>query len=254
MAARIGSARSDYGPHHVHFSGVWIQPVTQDSFASRLAALDEITEEAWGAHTRRMNDRLSTTGALENRPEPGSLAPSFALPSAEGQLVTLEDLLRRSGHGLILTFVRGGWCPYCRAQMQAFAEALPAYRKMGFALAIVTPEVGGRSAHVKDELGLKTDVLCDVDQGTALTYGCLFPVANDYREDMVEAGYDLAQLYGNEAWFLPLPGSFLIGPDGRIRAVFGGIEQRRRDDPVEILAQAVMLMDREAQAASESRV
>ena len=41
----------------------------------------------------------------------GQLAPLFELPDADGKLVTLES--RLTNGSVVLTFYRGGWCPYC---------------------------------------------------------------------------------------------------------------------------------------------
>ena len=40
----------------------------------------------------------------------GQVSPRFALPSATGAIVSLEE--RLSYGPIIVTFYRGGWCPY----------------------------------------------------------------------------------------------------------------------------------------------
>ena len=46
----------------------------------------------------------------------GERAPGFTLPNAQGETVTLSQLLR---HGpVVLTFYRGAWCPYCNLQLR----------------------------------------------------------------------------------------------------------------------------------------
>ena len=56
-------------------------------------------------------------------------APDFALPNPAGKSIVLKDLLQ-SGP-VVLTFYRGGWCPYCNIQLRAYQGALPEITKLG---------------------------------------------------------------------------------------------------------------------------
>ncbi|MDR6830746.1 thiol-disulfide isomerase/thioredoxin [Bosea sp. BE271] len=52
----------------------------------------------------------------------GDEAPGFDLPGINGSRVVLDDLLRLGP--VVLTFYRGGWCPYCNLQLRAYQAAL----------------------------------------------------------------------------------------------------------------------------------
>ena len=53
----------------------------------------------------------------------GQASPRFALPSATGAIVSLGEQL---SHGpVIVTFYRGGWCPYCNIALRALQSRLP---------------------------------------------------------------------------------------------------------------------------------
>ncbi len=214
--------------------------MTEIPFSQKLAQLDALTQEAWGDHSDRIAAWLDSLSHTDARPQPGDPAPAFVLPDAHGRLVQLKDLLK--GKALVLSFIRGAWCPYCQAQTDGFQEAYPGYVEAGLTLAIVTPEVGGRAADMVSTFGLDMTVLCDVDQGVALSYGCVFPAPGDYKKDMIAAGFDLSELYGNKAWFIPLPATFLIAPTGRILHVFGGTDHRQRPDPKEVLIRSVHML------------
>ncbi|MEM6344670.1 MAG: redoxin domain-containing protein, partial [Bacteroidota bacterium] len=50
-------------------------------------------------------------GVLTHAKQVGDQAPDFSLSNARGKSVRLADQLQ---HGpVILTWYRGGWCPYC---------------------------------------------------------------------------------------------------------------------------------------------
>ncbi len=212
-----------------------------DSLTDAIAAFEAATGNAFGPHNERMAAFLTRSGQADRRRQPGEAAPGFALPNAQGTLRRLGDLLDR--RGLVLVFVRGLWCPYCTAQMTAFQKARLAFDAIGLRVAIVTPEIGGRAAETRAALSLTCEVLCDVDGGTALNYGCLFPVPSEDQAWLRARGYDLPRLYGNEAWLMPLASTFLIGADGIVRAVLGGADQRCRSDPAEIVVAAEALLD-----------
>ena len=72
----------------------------------------------------------------------------------------------------------------------------------------------------------------------ALAYGCLFPLPEDNRGPMIEAGLDIARLYGTGTWLMPMASTFVIARDGRILAVFGDPDQRKRPEPADVLAEA----------------
>lgn len=212
----------------------------QLTLQQKIAEIERETRKVFGAHNERMEALVERIGQIDQRPKPGQEAPIFALPGAEGRLVQLSDLLK--GRGAVLVFIRGLWCPYCNAQMAALRDAESAFRDANLSVAIITPEVGGRALETKRELHLSCDVLCDVDEGVALMYGCLVPVPPEDREFLIGAGYDLSRLYGNGAWFMPLASSFIIGAEGKVAKVYGGTDQRQRADPQQMLADAVELL------------
>src|SRR5690348_15397148 len=70
----------------------------------------------------------------------GDLMPIFTLPNTEGRLVHARELLGRGA--LVLSFFRGGWCPYCRMELEALQEAHPTIVGCGATVAAITPDTG----------------------------------------------------------------------------------------------------------------
>ncbi len=208
-----------------------------ESLKERLAAIEDATRPVFGPHHDRLTAFIEKIGQPLQRPGPGEAAPPFALPNAEGRLVSLAELLGGDARALVLVFVRGLWCPYCSAQMAAVGEAQADYAAARVRIAIVTPEIGGRARLTKRTLALPCEVLCDVDEGVALAYGCLYPVPEDNRAPMLAEGHDLARLYGTGSWFMPLASTFVIARDGAILAVLGDPDQRKRPEPADVLAE-----------------
>src|SRR4029453_6062109 len=69
----------------------------------------------------RLGGRVGRGGPGEAPPPPGEPMPSFILPDETGHLVGLEDLTAEGS--VAVTFHRGHWCPYCRININALAQA-----------------------------------------------------------------------------------------------------------------------------------
>ena len=178
--------------------------------------------------------RLSAADVASQARAAGDPMPPFLLPNAEGTLIGSDDLLARGP--LIVTFFRGGWCPYCAMTLEALQAALPAIERAGATLVALTPETGGRALEAKRERRLHYEVLCDVDFAVAMQFGVVFKTPAMYRALLERSGIDLAARSGNAGGFLPLPATFLMGTDGIIRRAWVNIDFMQRADPDEILA------------------
>ncbi len=179
--------------------------------------------------------RLGRAGVPAGALQPGDAAPDFLLPDAEGRLVALEDLL--AAGPLVLTFFRGGWCPYCDLTLRAMDRAMPQIAAAGAQFAAVWPETGGLALRTKQERGLGFPVLVDVDNAVALQFGIVFRLPELYRQGLVHAGIDLAARQGNPGWLLPIPATFILTPDRVIRYAFVDGDHAHRATPEIILGQ-----------------
>ena len=47
----------------------------------------------------------------------------LVLRNAKGETVDVAELLKQGP--VIVTFYRGGWCPYCNLELKAYQEVLP---------------------------------------------------------------------------------------------------------------------------------
>ena len=178
-------------------------------------------------------ERLDAGQVAAEACKPGDQMPGFLLPNAEGRLVDSAELLAR-GH-LVVTFFRGGWCPYCSATLEAMEALLPELSRTGGTLVAMTPETGGRALSMKQGQGLHYEVLVDVDLAIAMAFGIVFRTPPLYVELLRRRGIDLAERSGNQAWLLPVPAAFLAGQDGIVRRSWVNIDFTQRAEPTEIL-------------------
>lgn len=159
--------------------------------------------------------------------------PGFLLPAAEGRLVDSAELLEKGP--LVVTFFRGGWCPYCSATLEALEAVLPDLSRAGGTLVAMTPETGGRALVMKRDRGLHYEVLVDVDLAIAMAFGIVFRTPPLYIELLRKRAIDLAERSGDPAWLLPIPAAFLVSQDGVVLRSWVNIDFTQRAEPTEIL-------------------
>lgn len=165
----------------------------------------------------------------------GDLMPIFTLPNTEGRLVHARELLGRGA--LVLSFFRGGWCPYCRMELEALQEAHPTIVGCGATVAAITPDTGADFIADKRRSRLDFEVLSDADNGVALLFGLVFRVPDFVRDLWLRLGIDLGARHGNDTgtWLLPVPATYIVDRRGRIRHAHVDPDFRKRMEPAEIL-------------------
>lgn len=188
----------------------------------------------WMASYDNMIARLRQSGATDAAPRPGDVMPDFVLPDAHGRLLRLSDLV--ADGPAVLSFNRGSWCPYCEIEITAWAEQRMALRDAGARLIIITPEAGGRMAALADLAGEDAVVLCDLQMGVALRSGLAFPVGPEVLQALLADDFDLAVVNGTQSGFLPVPATFLLGPDRKVHFAHVDPDFSHRAEPADVLA------------------
>lgn len=135
----------------------------------------------------------------------------------------------------MLSFYRGGWCPYCRTEMAAWSEAASEVRRLGATFVAVTGEIGGEAEALRRALDLDGSFLVDVDHGLALRMGLAVRINDRIREAYLGIGRDLALHYGSDAWFIPVPATYVVDRHGIIRFAEADVDFRRRAEPEAVL-------------------
>lgn len=176
----------------------------------------------------RLVVRLERTGAGSSAPDVGDAMPTFLLPDEQARLVSLEDLLAKGP--AVVAFHRGHWCPYCRINTRALAEAQDRIQTSGAQIVAITPERQKFTAEHKSAAKADFRILTDMDNGYALSLNLAIWVGAEVQQFMAGLGRDLASYQGNPSWFLPIPATFVVATSGRISARFVDPDYRRRMD------------------------
>jgi peroxiredoxin len=207
-----------------------------DTLTARLEALLASRREnaGWNAAYEEMVAALARTGFMDHALKTGEVFPDFMLPNAEGRLVSLAEI--RAAGPVVISFFRGEWCPFCRLMLAALAAALPEIEAAGGTLLALTPETGGLPLDMKTYHKARFEVLADVDCGVGLAAGVIFTVPKLYRARLVAAKLHFPERHGNGGWFLPIPATYIIRPDGVIAWRFLDVDFSHRPEPADIVA------------------
>ena len=165
----------------------------------------------------------------------GDKAPDFDLPNATGKNVKLSEELKKGP--AIVTFYRGGWCPYCNMQLRAYQQVLDQIHEAGAQLFAISPQSPDASLDTQDKNDLTFQVLSDVGSKVATNYNLAYRLP-DYLINLYKSMGDrlnLPQINADESWTLPVTGTFVIDMNGVIRLAQSDPDFKKRLEPKEIL-------------------
>jgi peroxiredoxin len=177
---------------------------------------------------------LSQTGAGARAKRAGDLAPEIVLPDAHGQTFKVATLLAKGP--VIVTFYRGGWCPYCNLELRAYQAVLPRIAAAGASLVAISPEKPDDTVSTTEKNALTFPVLSDVGQKVGKAFGLVYSFTDELRTVYDGFKLDIPEKNGApDDWSLPLSATYVIGPDGRIMFADTSVDYRRRTDPLDVL-------------------
>ena len=174
----------------------------------------------------RLVTRLQQSGAGGTAPQVGKSLPPFHLPDEAGRIVSLDELLSKGP--VAVTFHRGHWCPYCRLNTNALAQAQKEIEREGSQIVAIMPDRQQFTEEFKAELKARFPILTDMDNGYALSLNLLIWVGAEMERMISAAGWDIPSYQGNTSWMLPIPATFVVGQGGRVKARFVDPDYRKR--------------------------
>jgi len=163
----------------------------------------------------------------------GDQAPAIVLPNATGKAVDVGTLLKRGP--VIVTFYRGGWCPYCNLELRAFQKILPEIEAAGAGLVAISPEKPDDTLSTAEKNALSFEVLSDVGQKIGRAFGLVYTFSDELKRAYQEFGLNIPAMNGSDEWALPISATYIIGRGGTIVYAYTDPDYRDRADPDEVL-------------------
>jgi peroxiredoxin len=163
----------------------------------------------------------------------GSKISEFQLQDHDGKSVSPSDLLAKGR--LVLCFIRGRWCPFCVAQMEAMNLVLPEIERTGATLAAISPQTVQQSFFMRDQHRLRFALLSDAGNNVARQFGLTYRVPDEQRAVYQRAFVNLPFVNGDDSWELPIPATYIVDCDGTVLYAFGDEDYTERPEPEDTL-------------------
>jgi len=179
-------------------------------------------------------DELENSDLLEKALKTGDTLPTIKLPNVQGVLVSLQEKLK-NGKKLVVTFYRGGWCPYCNIELKALQSILPEIEKAGAELIAITPESPDNSLSTAEKNKLSFEVLTDKNNELAHSLHLAYQIPEALNTIYKGFGIDLEQSQGNTNHTLPIAATYVIDTNGKVTYHFLKEDYKLRADTTEIL-------------------
>ncbi|NRA53971.1 MAG: AhpC/TSA family protein [Gammaproteobacteria bacterium] len=172
---------------------------------------------------------LAESGMVDKAPKVAEQLPTFSLPNQNGVTVNLSDLLAKGP--VVVTFYRGGWCPYCNLELKAYQDQLANIAAENATLVAITPELPDASLSTTEKNALKFEVLSDVNSQYAKSLGIVFSLPEELRSIYLSFGIEVEKHNGAGQFDLPLAATFVIAQDGTIATAFVDADYTARQEP-----------------------
>lgn len=163
-----------------------------------------------------------------------SLVPDFVLSEAWGAQFWLKEALEKGP--VVVVFYRGTWCSYCQVTLAAWQDQLEEAQRGGVQIVAVSPQYPEATGEMVKKLGLEFPVLCDPGNRVARKFGVVCKQEPPLQAVNEFAGANLEEVNKDCSQELPLPGTFLVGQDSKLRYCHVDVDFTRRAEPSEVLA------------------
>ncbi|GEQ85107.1 peroxiredoxin [Patiriisocius marinistellae] len=198
----------------------------------RQASASKFTDEKKKIYADGISS-VQNSGVLDSALKVGDKTPNFTLKNALNESVSLYNELKNGP--VVLTWYRGGWCPYCNITLHALQEKLPEFKQEGATLLALTPELPDNSLSTSEKHSLEYTVLSDVGNLIGKKYGVVYTLTDDVAS-IYNTGFGLNKVNGDTSNELPLAATYVIDTNGIITYAFLDADYTQRAEPSEILS------------------
>ncbi len=166
----------------------------------------------------------------------GMRAPDFTLRDLEDE--KFEFIASRLDKPVVLTFFRGGWCPYCNLHLSEMRKAEAQLKDMGFDIWFISIDKPELLLESLDDPDIGYTIYSDSSLQATRAFGLAFQVEDELVAKYLKWDIDLEKVSGETHHVLPAPATFIIGKDGVINFAYINPNYKIRLHPDVLLAAA----------------
>jgi peroxiredoxin len=163
----------------------------------------------------------------------GDIAPDFSAKDQDGKTISLKQALQKGP--VVMLFYRGQWCPYCNKQMSRLADSLSILTAKGASVLAITPETAENVKKTIEKTKSTFPVVEDEGLAIMKMYKVNFGVDEKTITKYKGYGIDFDKANGANGANLPVPATYIIGKDGKVKYVFFNTDYRKRASVMDVL-------------------
>lgn len=177
----------------------------------------------------------------------GDTLPALTFKNAEGKDVDLKSIY--SQKPVVLTFYRGGWCPFCNGSLKSFQDKLGETEKLGATVVAVSPESPEQLTKTIEKGTLTYPVLSDSTGAGMHALGLAFGLDEPTKKKYQGYGVNLGKSNASGKWELPHPATLVVDTKGVVRYAYVNTDYTKRAKVEDVLAAVKKLQDEAKPAA-----
>lgn len=149
---------------------------------------------------------------------PGMNAPGFTVNDVRGKPFEFDPQFINKP--VVLTFYRGGWCPYCNLHLAEMRLVEKQLKEKGFDIWFISIDKPEMLLESLDEPKIGYTIFSDASLDATRAFGLAFRVDDETNERYLAHGIDLEKASGQTHHVLPAPATYIIAEDGTINFAY----------------------------------
>ncbi len=200
--------------------------VLKQEFSAKVPsdALDVMSQET---------EKLLASDIVSKTIKLGEKLPNGQLTAVNGDLLNIDQLI--NGKPLVISFYRGGWCPYCNLELKALEAIASEIKELSANIIAMTPESISHVKDTKKNNGVSFEVFSDDGSHFAKELGLVFTLPKSLQEIYLTFDIDVEKHNGESMFELPIPATIIVKPNREIVYIFTDGDYTNRSEPSTIL-------------------
>jgi len=182
----------------------------------------------------KATDEMVKAGLDKQALKTGDKIPIFELKNIHGETMSSKDVLQKGP--MVMSFYRGGWCPFCSMELRALQKAQDAIQANRATLLAISPELPEVSLKTVQKDNLSFQVLCDTNNQVARSFGLVYELMKELANLYILAfDLNLTKINGTDKFELPIPATYVVDRTGVIRHSYIDVDYTRRMEPADVV-------------------
>ncbi len=165
----------------------------------------------------------------------GDTAPAITGKDHTGKAFDLKQQLKKGD--LVVIFYRGQWCPFCNKQLGQLNDSLAMITAKGAAVIAISPEIMENVKKTVAKSKASYPIISDSSMAIMKAYNVNFAVDENTQTRYKKFGIDFLEANGSNGANLPVPATYIIGKNGKIKYAFFNPDYKKRASVQDILNQ-----------------